>query len=375
MREGAARKPLLFISFCSFVPFQIPTPVFFCGHTEKPRHRPAGFPRRRWRRKDDLTPRTAHHFRPTTAGTSLNGRHALAHRLRRDLPAALTSSSNRAAPLANPVNQSINALTPDIFCESLRGAGPGQATPRGSRNPLQQQHQCRSVRSVLFLLCSSFSLSRCTRWENMFKKNRCSPLFSFFFPSCCTSLPGCRRHIHRCCGKLAEEEEGVPAPLSGARCDVGGVTGRAAAHIIAARRRRAAGSTTARHYFFVCMCVRVSFFFLLFSVHWAKALVGHWCTTGETKTGPARQRAASATEELFLLLCQDKPRRRNVSLRDGAPHQLLLLLLLLPPQGNGSAGREDRGRRAREKREETLGCRHHRAAGTTAPDDDGAWAF
>lgn len=182
MREGAARKPLLFISFCSFVPFQIPTPVFFCGHTEKPRHRPAGFPRRRWRRKDDLTPRTAHHFRPTTAGTSLNGRHALAHRLRRDLPAALTSSSNRAAPLANPVNQSINALTPDIFCESLRGAGPGQATPRGSRNPLQQQHQCRSVRSVLFLLCSSFSLSRCTRWENMFKKNRCSPLFSFFFP-------------------------------------------------------------------------------------------------------------------------------------------------------------------------------------------------
>lgn len=212
MREGAAREPpLLFISFCSFVPFQIPTPVFFCGHTEKPRHRPAGFPRRRWRQNDDLTPRTAHHFCPTTAGTSLNGRRTLAHRLRRDLPVALTSSSNRAAPLANPVNQSINALTPDIFCESLRGGGPGEATPRGLRNPPKQQHQCRSVRSVLFLLCSFCSLSRCIRWENMLKKNRCSPpLFPFFFsPSCCTSLPGCRhrRHIHRCCGKLAEEEE------------------------------------------------------------------------------------------------------------------------------------------------------------------------
>lgn len=51
----------------------------------------------------------------------------------------------------------------------------------------------------------------------------------------------------------------------------------------------------------VYVCARVLFFFLflLFRVHWAKALVGHWCTTGETKTGPARQRAASATEELF----------------------------------------------------------------------------
>lgn len=100
----------------------------------------------------------------------------------------------------------------------------------------------------------------------------------------------------------------------------------------------------------VCACVLLLVF--LFCVHWAKALVGHWCTTRETKRarhaiGP-RARPRNFFFFFFTLL---RINPEDAMCRSETGHHISCCCCC---RHKGSAGREDRGRRAREKRGEKL---------------------
>lgn len=177
---------------------------------------------------------------------------------------------------------------------------------------------------MLFSFVLAFPLSRCIRWENTSKRTDAPHFFPsflspFFTPVVevvvSTDAAANWRRMRRRCPGTSER-----CSLRRRHCWQGS---RAHDHRCLSSTGGELQPPPSLH---VCPFASFSFVRAL-GESFGRALVHH----GGDKKGPARQRAASATEELFLLLpsfTQDKPRRRNVSLRDGAPHQLLLL-----PQG------------------------------------------
>lgn len=156
----------------------------------------------------------------------------------------------------------------------------------------------------------------------------------------------------------------------------------AEAHITAARRRRAAGSTTARRSLFVCVCVRAhvsfffSFFFFFFSVCTGQKL---WSGTGAPRGRQKRARHARgprARPRNFFFFFSFRINPEDAMCRSETGHHISCCCCCCCCRHKGTAQRAEKTEvEGQKSAKRLLGCRRHGAAGTAAPDDDGAWAF
>lgn len=129
-----------------------------------------------------------------------------------------------------------------------------------------------------------------------------------------------------------------------------------------------------------CVCVRACPFFLSFSSFpcalgksFGRALVHH----GGDKNGPGTPEGRERDRGTFFFFFSFRINPEDAMCRSETGHHISCCCCCCCCRHKGTAQRAEKteveGQKKSAKR--LLGCRRHRAAGTTAPDDDGAWAF